>query len=381
MPQPLAGPGLGLPLPQYLYPTELFQAPYDFSSNKLALAPGDAIPLPAGDWYIGGGSYCVEQFLDPVNNTWSFTSTAGWHAGPRFVKSDGFTIRFANLTGCPVGAEVTGGGSAYVQSSTTVSPSAGNSTWAPLVGGALSLTTINNAGSGYGVAPLVLIPAPAGPTSNPNGVGGIAASAYATIANGTVSGISFTNQGAGYQSAPTAVVLPNPTDPNINSGITAATVTLGLTGAGTLTGVLCTNSGAPLASVAGLTLTAAGAGTGATLSAIVMQTVTGASVTAGGGGFGAANAMLTTLGGVPGSGTTLLNPEKLNLAWRPRMAQIGLAQTAGALTSVAAIYDGGLFLGTPTPIVLSGLGAPTTAATVTLTMGSTPDVITLQPAP
>ena len=381
MPQPLSGPGLGLPLPQYLYPTELFQAPYDFSSNRLALAPGDAIPLPAGDWYVGGGSYCVAQYNDPVTGTWAFSSTAGWSDGPRFIKSDGFNTRIANLTGCPVGAVVTGAGTNYVQSSTTVTASAGNSTWSPIIGGALSLTTINNAGAGYGVAPLVLIPAPAGPSSNPNGVGGIAASAYATITNGTVSAISFTNVGAGYQSAPTVVVLPNPTDPNINSGITAATVTLGLTGAGTFTGVLCTNNGAPLASVAGLTLTAAGAGAGATLSAIVMQTVTGASVTAGGAGFGAANALLTTLGGVPNTGSAPVNPDKLGLAWRPRMAQIGLAQTAGALTSVSTIYDGGLFLGTPTPIVLSGLGAPTTAATVTLTMGSTPDLIVLQPAP
>lgn len=381
MPQPLSGPGIGLPLPQYLYPTELFAAPYDFSNNRLALAPGDAVPLPAGDWYVGGGSYCVAQYQDPVNGTWAFTSTAGWSAGPRFIKSDGFNTRIANLTGCPVGAEVTGGGTNYVQSSTTVTASAGNSTWAPIVGGALSVSTISNAGTGYGVAPLVLIPAPAGPSSNPNGIGGIAASAYATIANGTVSAVSFTNQGAGYPTAPTATILPNPTDPNINSGITAATVVLATTGAGAITGVLCTNNGAPLASISTFSLTAAGAGTGATLSAIVMQTVTAASVTAGGAGFGAANALLTTLGGVPTSSTTNTTPAKLNLAWRPRPAQIGLAQTAGALTSVAAIYDGGLFLGTPTPIVVSGLSAPTTAATVTLTMGSTPDLIVLQPAP
>lgn len=381
MPQPLSGPGIGLPLPQNLYPTELFAAPYDFGSNQLALAPGDAIPLPAGDWYIGGGSYCVAQFQNPVNNTWAFTSTAAWAAGPRFIKSDGFNARIANLTGCPVGAEVLNGGTNYVQSTTAVAASAGNSTWAPIVGGALSVSTINNAGAGYGVAPLVLIPAPAPPSGNPNGVGGIAASAYATIANGTVSGITFTNQGAGYTSAPVATILPNPTDPNINSGITQATVTLATFGAGTITGVLCTNSGAPLAAPNGLTLTAAGAGAGATLSAIVMQTVTGVSVTAGGTGYGAANAALTTLGGVPPALTVLNSPEKSGLSWRPRPAQIGLAQAAGVLTSVAAIYDGGLFLGAPQPVITSGLGLATAAATVGLIMGSLPDLVVLQPAP
>lgn len=381
MPQPLSGPGLGLPLPQYLYPSELNAAPYDFSSNKLALAAGDAIPLPAGDWYVAGGSYCVPQFLDPVTSTWVLGSTAGWSTGPHFIKSDGFNARIANLTGCPIGAVITGAGSGYVQSTTTVTATAGNSTWAPIVGGALSVTSITNAGSGYGVAPLVLIPAPPNAASNANSIGGIAASAYAVLSSGTVSAISFTNVGAGYPTAPTVTILPNPTDPNINSGITAATVTLGLTGAGSITGVLCTNSGAPLATLSALTLTAAGAGTGATLSPIIMQTVTAASVTAGGAGYGAASALLTTLGGVPNSASIFTNPDKLSLGWRPRPAQIGLAQTGGALTSVAQIYDGGLFLGTPTPIVVSGLAAATTAATVTLTLGSTPDLITIQPAP
>jgi len=380
MPQPLSGPGVGLPLPQYLYPTELFQAPPDVASNKIALAAGDALPLQAGDWYRAGGSYCVVQFLDPINNTWSMGSTAGWLAGPEFIKSDGFTCRIANLTGCPVGAVVANGGSGYVQSSTTVTATAGNSTWAPIVGGALSLTTINNAGAGYGVAPLVFIQAPPSPSSNPNSIGGIAASAYATIASGTVSAISFTNIGAGYQSAPTAVILPNPTDPNINSGITAATITLGLSNAGAITGVLCTNNGAPLATLASLTLTPAGAGTAATITPIIMQTVTAASITGAGAGFGSVAALLTTVGGVPASGA-FTNPEKLNLAWRPRPAQIGLASAGGSLSSVSSIYDGGLFLGTPTPIVTAAGGAGTTAATITLTMGSVPDLITLQPAP
>ena len=38
---PLSGPGLGLPLPANLYPSELNNAPYDFATNKVCLAPGE----------------------------------------------------------------------------------------------------------------------------------------------------------------------------------------------------------------------------------------------------------------------------------------------------------------------------------------------------
>ena len=51
MPAPLAGPGQGLPVNQFLYPTELYNAPYDFSANTLALAPGQELPLIYGLFY------------------------------------------------------------------------------------------------------------------------------------------------------------------------------------------------------------------------------------------------------------------------------------------------------------------------------------------
>ena len=66
MPAPLSGPGVGLQLPQNLYPTELANAPFDFSNPNISLAPGDAIPLPAGTWYLDLGLYSVLQYLDPV---------------------------------------------------------------------------------------------------------------------------------------------------------------------------------------------------------------------------------------------------------------------------------------------------------------------------
>ena len=208
MPTPLSGPGVGLPLAQTLYPSLIGGMPPDSPTNRIALAPGDQLPLPAGDWYVNPGQYCVIQFLDPVTGAWNLAPSAGWMGGPQFVKSDGFNCRVANMLGCPISATVITFGSAYVQATTTVTQVPGNgSSWSPVVGGALAVVggTLTSNGAGYGVAPIVLIPGPPPGSNNANGVGGLAASAYTTIANGTVSGVSFTNPGAGYPSAPIAV--------------------------------------------------------------------------------------------------------------------------------------------------------------------------------
>lgn len=387
MPSPLSGPSVGLPLPQNLYPSELGAgiAPYDLSTNSICLYPGEALPVPAGDWYVSPGMYLVLQFLNPVTGTWALGSGAAYQRGVSFVKSDGFNYRVANLTGCPVSASITAYGTNYVQASTTVTttPSTGGSTWLPIVGGQLGTTgtfsiDVPSKGAGYGIAPLVFIPPPPGPINNSNGVGGVPAAGYATIASGTISGFSFTNPGAGYPSAPTPVVLPSPFDPNLSTGITNGSIAFSLTGSGSVCAVLCTNPGAPLANPANFTLTINGAGSGATCTPNVLQTVTAASVSGVGTGFGASTTVLmTTVGGIPGTGTITNNPDGLKLGWLPRPAQIGVTTNAGGtLTAqVGTIYDGGLFLGTPAAFV------GTTNATIALTMGSTPDNVVLQPAP
>lgn len=395
MPAPLSGPGLGLFLPQYLYPTELNNAPYDYSTNRQALAPGQQIPVPAGTWYINLGLYLVLQYLDPVTGTWAFGSSASYGRGIHYVKSDGFNVRIANLTGCPVGAVVVSTGGGYVQASTTVTVTAAqtDSTWAPIVGGQLGFGTVvtANAGAGYAVAPLVFIPAPPPAANNANGIGGVQAQGFCTIANGTVSGFSFTNPGAGYQTAPTPILLPNPTDPNINTGITAATLSFSLVTGGGITALLNTNPGTALANPNSITLTVNGVGSNATIDCISMQTVTAASVSTGAGlGYGTISALLTTIGGVPPQGTSITNnPDYLYRAWLPRPAQIGLAVTgAGSLApQVGSIYDGGLFVTNAVPgyavAIQTGLAGTGTvnAAAIALTMGGTFDYAIMQPAP
>ncbi|MFA5897712.1 MAG: hypothetical protein WC829_01235 [Hyphomicrobium sp.] len=393
MTQRLGATGLNLPLPQNLYPTQLNNAPPDVSTNRIALAPGDTLPIPAGDWFVNLGQYCVFQFLDPVTNIWNMGPNAAWQGGHQFVVSDGFNVRVANLLGCPLTASVTSYGSSYVQATTTITATPGNSTWVPIVGGQLTPTIIS-AGAGYGVAPEIFIPAPAPAANNANGVGGIQASAWANISSGTLtlaSGVSMTNPGAGYSSPFTIALLPSPTDPNLSTGITMATVVFSVTGSGSLTGALCTNPGAPLSNPNQFTLTVAGAGTQATVVGNVLQTVTAASVTGAGSGYGTVSALLTTVGGVPAAGTITNSPEYLGLAWRPRPANIALAVTAAAngtlATQVGTIYDGGLFLTNSAPATVFAT-TPTTAttvavvgATLSMTMGSRPDIVTLQPAP
>ena len=392
MPAPLSGPGLGLQLPQYLYPTELLNAPYDLSTNKIALAPGNQLPIPSGTWYVSLGLYCVLQYLDPVTGVWATGSAAAYGRSTIYIKSDGFNVRVANLTGCPTGAVVANQGGSYVQASTSITVTGGGgSLWQPIVGGGLGFSSIvtANAGAGYGVAPLVFIPAPPPSSNNANGVGGIQATGYCGIASGTVSGFTFTNPGAGYPVAPTPVVLPNPTDPNLNTGITAATLAFSLVTGGGITGVLCTNNGAALSNPNNFTLTVSGAGTNATVTGIAMQIVTAASISGGGTGYGTVSALLTTVGGVPPQGSITNNPDYLRLAWLPRPAQIGLAVTGtGTLAAqVGTIYDGGLFNTNAAPnfaIASQPLTATTvalTAATIALTMGSTVDFVTMQPAP
>lgn len=385
---PLLGPGNGLPLAQNLYPTELNNAPYDSPTNRINLAPGESWVVPRGDWMINLGFYLVLQYYEPISNTWVTGSSASYDRGLHHVQGDGFNIRVANMTGCPTGSVVAALGSAYVQASTTIVATPGNSTWVPVVGGALAVVgaTLTSNGAGYGVAPILLIPAPPGPNNNANGIGGVAASGYCTIASGTVSGVTLTNPGAGYPSAPIAVIVPSPFDPNLSSGITQATVAFSLTGSGQIRAALCTNSGAPLSNPNQITLTIAGAGSSGSVTAVVMQTVTAASVSGQGLGYGTVSALLTTVGGVPPQGS-IAGPSSLYLAWLPRPAQIGLTVGAtGTLgTQLGAIYDGGLFLTNSAPnyvIITQPTTATTvslTAATVALTMGAVNDIALVQP--
>ncbi len=258
MAQIIAGPGLGLPSPQQLFPAQLGLAPYTGATNKISLSPAQAVIIPAGQWLVQvTGTVSALQYLDPVRLEWVNLHGPGtaWNVT---IKSDGFNFRVVNLSDSWYGGIVSVAGTGYVQASTTVTPGTGNSTWQPIVGGALGTFTVVAGGSGYGKPPLVVLPSPPAP--------GIAATATAALTTGAVSSITIRTAGAGYPVAPAVVIVTDPTDPNLLAGsaIVPATATVALTGAGTLTGLLLINAGVLLTTAPTLTVNGVGASATAT---------------------------------------------------------------------------------------------------------------------
>ena len=374
----ISGPGVGLPPPAALYPPNLNNAPYDVNSNFAGLSPGGVINIPAtgtNGYLVDTGSVSILEWLDPVTGVWRLDQRTG--GGLAFVTSDGFTRRIANMTGCPVSAIVAGGGSSFAQATATITANVGGSTWQAIVGGSLSVSTINAAGANYTLPPILHIALPPSP--------GVPATGYVTITSGTVSAVSLVNFGAGYKSATVgSVILPNPVDPNAGT-ITQASCTIILNAAnsGAICAALCTYNGASLSTISALTLTAAGgAGTGATITPLVMQTIASASVVAGGGGWGDAampGGGVTTGGGGTTSVSAVANPAVEMTNFKPRPGWLSFTSSAPGALSAPVVTDPGLFLTAPTVTLSSGGSLPTTLASVALTMGGLNDVVMIQP--
>jgi hypothetical protein len=274
----IAGPGQGLPRPQALYPPQLWTTPYTAPTNRVDLCGGQSITIPAGTWIVTGMgcvASCV-QWLDPVSCQWLSITEIGGPFGVT-VRSDGFNYRVYNSSGTALTGSVTAPGTGYQPNTisnpnaTLVTPSAGNSSWTAVVGGALGAVTITSPGANYTIPPLVFVPAP--PPC------GVAAVGFALISGaGAVTSITWTNAGAGYLYPPPIVIVPTPADPALET-IQNATATTVLTGAGTVTAVLLKCFGAPQATAPTLTVTGAGSGATAatapaTLVAPVEETIT-----------------------------------------------------------------------------------------------------------
>src|SRR5215831_2547495 len=177
MPQPIAGPGVPLPAPQFLYPRFLFGDATQPGAFTQALTAGDVLVVPAGNWLGSWPSTCQLQWYDGnVTGQWINANAvfpigvgsdaAGVGAGAPAVgsavyfKSDGVNVRIANLTNVAWAANVSAAGSGYSAATTTVTPSAGNSTWLAVVGGSLGTPTLGVGGAGYTMPPLVFVPDP-----------------------------------------------------------------------------------------------------------------------------------------------------------------------------------------------------------------------------
>lgn len=376
--QRISGPGVPLPAPTNLYPSELYNSAYDFGSNHVLLEPGQSIQVPGGDWLIQVGSFSLLQVFDPIGNYWS---GADAFRGQRMqIFNDGQTRRILNPTGVPIAAVVAGGGASFAQSTAMITANVGGSTWQAIVGGSLAVASIVNPGASFTLPPIVMLPDP--PAYAANGIGGVPATARATLTNGTVSAVNLGNVGAGYTAATvTGLLLPNPYGPDVGAA-TPGSVTFTLTNAGLITAALCTYNGASLATLSALTLTAAGgAGSGATITPVIGQAVAAASITAGGAGWGtAANpAKVTSTGGQPASVSAIGNATAELTGFKPRDANIIGTCNAGGTITALTIVDNGLFVGAANIAISPGETVPTTAATLTFTMGGVNDTAYLQP--
>lgn len=340
--------------------------PYQGVSNTIALAPGEEYTLgPEAGWYeVVLSPYHLLQYLDPNMAAYRSLGSGVLGGQPQYVYSDGVRVRIVNQTGAPVGALLTNGGTGYT-SAPTVAASAGGSTWRALLGGAVNTSvTVTAAGQNYTYAPICFI--------DPPQRGGIQATAIATLSSSAVSSVTIIDQGAGYINPPNITFLNDPREINsltLTDGYGAAAA-LSLTGAGTVTGVLCINVGtAGLTALPTLTFSGGG-GTGAAATALMNWTITAYAAGTAGAGLAGTVARITAEDAFPTTAPAYTNvTTQKNLVFT-RSADIKAPISAGGITATGAIiYDGGCYTSSPTPLVIPTASVVTTAPVVTFTMG------------
>jgi len=343
-----------------------------FGGIPISLASGGIFNLPSGQWAVNAGPYTFLQQYDPISNIWLPVGTGAGNEHA-VISSDGYNYRLANLTGCPVGAHITNGGTGYTngiyplaaQLGTAAAPSvtmsAGGARPTIVVGGAINSTvTITSGGANYTLAPILTLSAPP--------QGGVQATAVCTVSGGAINAVTVTNQGAGYTAAPTITITRHPFDTTGSGGV--LTVNPTLVGSGSVTALTFPDHG-----VGGLTavptFTFAPASTTAA-TAIMCFTITAFNQQTTLTGLTLAN-MGLAIGQAPTAAPTLTNPRISTGLFLPRLAMTGMsATTTGTLTP---IIDGGLHMTVPIATVYAGLIAGYTSATAAVvpTVGGVTD--------
>lgn len=374
----IGGPNIGLSL------TGAVGSRYRNSSTGLVnpSAGATAITLPAStSWLIPSGTFLLYrgpytsfEYLDPVTGVYRVCNSVP--NGPMFIDSEGGNFRLSNSTGCVVGALITNAGSSLTNgiNTVTVTPSAGGSTWATVVGGSINSTvTITAGGSGYLYPPTLIVSAPP--------AGGIPATMTCTISAGAINAVTVTNQGAGYTSAPTVTVVNDSRDTAGSGGV--LTVNATLAGSGTLTAMYPTNYGTALTAVPTFTFSPAST---IAATAIMNFTVTGYTVGTAGVAYGTSQPFLvqSTTHIVAGTrASNIAGPINDTGLTFPRPARLAGTSTAGGATTATGIVieDAGFGIqAVPNAIITAGGGAlPTTAAAGTFSVGGTTDTSWIQP--
>lgn len=344
-------------------------------SSAISLAAGECWTIPAGWFECKPGPFTVIQNYDPITGIWRSIGGGQLSIGSlERIRSDGVNYRLANQSGCAVGAVVTTAGSGYT-SVPTVSASSGGSIWRAIVGGAIATSvTVTAGGSGYTYPPVVVFALP------PNG--GVQATGTCTISAGVVTAVVVTNQGAGYNSAPTVSFLNDPREGQNGTtvGVNAA-ATATLTGAGTITAVVCLDHGTAVTGTSVPTLTFS---SGAAAATIVMNwSITAYTVSATTAGSGYTTPVIISAYETPISGSVLTNPLIQNALVKRRNAFILGAISGVAITATGqTVLDGGVYDVVPTVYVQSAgiQGAAAVQAVFTSpTMGGVSDTSTIFP--
>jgi hypothetical protein len=346
-------------------------------SNVITLSASETWLIAPGTYACAPGPYTCLQWLDPVQNAWRNVGADNGGV-PLLIDSDGASFRLANLTGTPIGALITNAGSGYTNgigaaaTGLTVTPSAGGSTWVPVVGGANNGTvTITAGGSNYTFPPILIFDAPP--------AGGIQATGVCTISGGAINVVTVTNPGAGYTTVPNISVVNDPRDTTGSKGVLTAGA---LVGSGTLTALYPSAQGTALTAVPTFTFSPAST-TAAT--AVMNFVVTGFTIGSGlsGTGYGNAQPFIVLGSGGIVSGTRAANVAgpiaDVNLTI-PRMAQLQGTSTAGGKAQASAVgasvvADAGFgFQAVPSLVILpNGSGAPSTVAQLTAAVGGITD--------
>ncbi len=338
-------------------------------TSAIELYSGQAWTIaPAGPYQIFPSRYHQIQVYDPIMQIWA--PYGGWNptGGSTLINSDGVNFRLFNPTGLPAGALINNAGTAYTSTPTVTVSGTGGSKWRAIVGGAVSATvTVTAAGTNYTYAPIVVIAPPP--------LGGIPATGYSTLSGSTVGSVTITNQGAGYLFPPSITFLNDPREIN-NPALTTgygAVATTALTGAATITGILCTDPGGvagPLTAIPTLTISGGG-GSAATAIVIMCWTITGYTVTTGGNlGSGSGSvALVTALDNFPTSAPAYTNTKTQSNMVITRFANIWAPITSNQPTTPPVVYDGGIYTSSPALIVLPTATVVTTAPVLAPTLG------------
>ena len=372
----IGGAGIPLSIASGLVPNYAGSPPVAAGfTNVVTLPAGQTFVIPGGTYFVAPGAYTALQWNDPVSGLWR-TIAADNQSVALILDSDGANFRLANLTGTPIGALITNAGTGYTNgigsaaTGLTITPSAGASTWVPVVGGSINSTvTITAGGTGFLFAPALVFDAPP--------AGGIQATGTCTISAGAINAVTVTNQGAGYTTAPNITIVNDPRDTAGRNAV--LTVNATLAGSGSLTAMYPSAQGTPVTAVATFTFSPAST-TAAT--AVMCFVITGLTVTSG----GTAVAAGSTLVGFPilTAGTRAANtagPINDTGLTMPRAAWITPNISGGVVQgSGNVIVDAGYgFQAVPIVGLISTTGvAPTAGINITATVGGISDTTWLQ---